>query len=177
MSGRSCSSLAHCLARHRNHILSNMQLTSQELTLQSLASLYLTIRPPSLQPAAQCQGLASQTRWHLVLLCLGRQLHLQIFGPCSSVSPVSLSLGLNMKSSCKGPETGLLPGKGEVFAEVIIFSNGNCTPNVPPPPRLLQKGQGCWWSGSPGWAVFPDNGAGLVGAHFLLPTETLAPSP
>lgn len=155
------------LTRQHNHILSNMQLTSQDPTLQSLAGLHLTIWPPSFQPAAQCQGLASQTRWHLVLLCLGRQLHLQIFGPCSSVSPVSLSLGLNTKPSCKGPETGLLPGNGEVFAEVIIFSNGNCTPNAPPPPRLLQKGQGCWWSGGPGQAVFPDNGVGLVGAHCL----------
>lgn len=91
MRGRSCSSLVHCPARQHNHILSNMQLTSQDPTLQPLASLHLTSQPPSLQPAAQCQGLASQTRWHLVLLCLGRQLHLQIFGPCSS-SPQSASV-------------------------------------------------------------------------------------
>ena len=91
MRGRSCSSLVHCPARQHNHILSNMQLTSQDPTLQPLASLHLTSQPPSLQPATQCQGLASQTRWHLVLLCLGRQLHLQIFGPCSS-SPQSASV-------------------------------------------------------------------------------------
>ena len=77
-----------------------------------------------------------------------------------------------MKPSCKGPETGLLPEQREVFAEVIIFSDGNCTPNLLP----CKKGRAAGGLEALDGQYFQIMGLGWCGSLPTCHTETLDPS-
>lgn len=101
---------------------------------------------PSLKLAAPCQGLASATGWwHLLLLCLGKQLRLQIFGPWSFY-PLSTSAWAskgNLPERDLGPyRWGYRWGKGSS----PLKSSFSLMVTAFPSPSAKQ---GCWWSGAP----------------------------
>lgn len=77
-----------------------------------------------------------------------------------------------MKPSCKAPKTGLLPGEGEVFAEVIIFSNGICTANLLP----CKKGRAAGGLEALDGQYFQIMGLRWWGSLPTCHTETLDPS-
>ena len=92
-----------------------MKPAFQDPTLQSLANLHLTtlqlgLPASSLLPRAKVWPPLEEVASGSALL--GKTAPFTYIWTVQLASPLSLGLGLKMKPSCKGPETGLPAGNG-----------------------------------------------------------------